>query len=200
MYKKLTYWLKISIMIKQIMKYIYFKTIGSIDPTLIHSLVQSFDFIHDYKLIADTAYPQSAYQPKRKQYHAREIIEVLSSDIPSDCEKLIAVTDIDLCTPILTFVFGEAQLDGRVAVVSVNRLRQEFYSLPEDKALLVTRLSKVCVHELGHCYGLIHCGNCKCVMHLSNNIASIDDKNKEFCTRCGEFLKNKMRKENHGQE
>jgi archaemetzincin len=181
------------------MKYIYLKEIGDIKQALLGNVIKILDFL-PFKLIEDANYPVFAFEPKRNQYYAKKIIEKMVMELPVDCEKLIGITDIDLCTPVLTFVYGEAQLGGKVAVVSMRRLRQSFYSLPEDNALLTKRLAKVIIHELGHCYGLVHCNDTRCAMYLSNNIVSIDNKKGNFCFRCEEFFNKKIRKENHGQK
>ncbi|MGB3340305.1 MAG: archaemetzincin family Zn-dependent metalloprotease [bacterium] len=181
------------------MKYLYLKTIGDVKPSLLDNVLKTLDFL-PVKLIKDANYPVFAFEPKRNQYYAKKIIEKMVMELPADCEKLVGITDIDLCTPVLTFVYGEAQLDGKVAVVSMKRLRQSFYSLPADNALLVKRLAKVIIHELGHCYGLVHCNDGRCVMYLSNNIVSIDNKNDNFCIRCEEFFNKEVRKENYGQK
>jgi len=170
------------------MKYLYLKTIGSVEVPMLENLVKSLNSISSCRVIRDSEYPLYAFEPKRNQYYARKIIEKLDCELPSDCAKLIGITDVDLCTPVLTFVYGEAQLGGNIAIVSVNRLKQEFYDLPPDNNLLAERLLKVCTHELGHCYGLFHCRDPKCVMYLSNNIMSIDTKKKSFCVRCDEFF------------
>ena len=44
--------------------------------------------------------------------------------------RLLGITGLDLYIPILTFVFGEAQMGGPCAIVSYHRLAQEFYGLP----------------------------------------------------------------------
>ena len=44
--------------------------------------------------------------------------------------RLLGVTERDLFVPVLSFVYGQAQLGGRVAVVSLARLRPEFHGLP----------------------------------------------------------------------
>lgn len=41
--------------------------------------------------------------------------------------------DIDLFAQGLNFVFGQADVTGRKAVISLYRLRQEFYGLPTMK-------------------------------------------------------------------
>lgn len=181
------------------MKYLYLKTIGTIKHEFLDKLLKTLDFLQ-FKMLDGENYPLFAFEPKRNQYYAKKIIDKLVMDLPVDCEKLIVITDIDLCTPVLTFVYGEAQLGGKVAIISTRRLRQDFYSLPADNELLIQRLAKVIIHELGHCYGLVHCGDDKCVMYLSNNIMSIDNKERNFCMKCDEFFNEKARKENHGQK
>ena len=86
--------------------------------------------------------------------------------------------------PILTFVFGEAQLNNTCAVVSSHRLRQEFYGLPASPELLRERLRKEAVHELGHTFGLTHCRDYECVMAASHAVERIDLKGSHFCGHC----------------
>ncbi len=107
---------------------------------------------------------------------------------PGGTGKLLGVIDRDLCIPILTFVFGEAQLGGMGALVSLARLRQEFYGLEPDGKLFLERLHKECLHELGHTYGLIHCRIPECVMYLSTTIHDVDRKARTMCRGCSDIL------------
>jgi len=84
----------------------------------------------------------------------------------------------------LTYVFGEAELDGRAAVVSAFRLDNELYGMPPDPDLLFERLVKESLHELGHTFGLMHCHRTDCVMSSSTYVEHIDLKNDRFCDRC----------------
>ena len=181
------------------MKYIYLKTIGKVETTFLENLVKSLKMLFPlpFKIIKDNEYPLYAFEPKRNQFYAKKILEKLGLELPIDCEKLIGIIDADLCTPVLTFVYGEAQLGGSIAIVSLNRLKQEFYHLPRNDMLSVERLLKECIHEIGHCYGLVHCDNTKCVMCLSNSILSIDSKQKNFCLRCKEFFDKRIKRENY---
>jgi archaemetzincin len=95
---------------------------------------------------------------------------------------------MDLYIPVLTFVFGEAQLKDGAAVVSAHRLRQEFYGMPADTDLLHERLLKEALHELGHTYGLRHCPDYTCVMSSSTGVERIDLKNAEFCPNCAQLV------------
>jgi archaemetzincin len=91
------------------------------------------------------------------------------------------VTDVDLFIPILTFVFGEAQVGGRTAVVSTARLGEP--GLRDDRIVL-ERLSKESVHEMGHVLGLLHCETPGCVMGRSASVRDVDEKRAELCPAC----------------
>ena len=60
------------------------------------------------------------------------------------------MVDADICAPGLNFVFGEADIARKRALISLQRLRQEFYGLPRDENLFRERALKEAVHELGH--------------------------------------------------
>ena len=125
----------------------------------------------------------AVFDTRRQQYNSTEILARLL-EMPHPPGKIVGVTDMDLFIPILTFVFGEALLNGDAAVVSYHRLRNEFYGLPADNDLLEERLLKEIVHELGHTYGLIHCPRYDCVMHSSTYVEEIDIKSAFFCPDC----------------
>ena len=126
--------------------------------------------------------PQEAWDLRRRQYETGRILKWLEAR-HVDAAKVLGLTDVDLFIPILTFVFGEAQLGGRAAVVSTARLMPGEGARGADR-LLVERLRKEALHELGHAYGLVHCGHPACVMGRSPGVAEIDLKGPSFCTDC----------------
>ena len=128
--------------------------------------------------------PARAFNVSRQQYSSTEILAGLSLRAIPAATRLIAVTASDLYVPVLTFVFGEAQLEGPCAVISTYRLRQEFYGLPADANLERRRVLKEAVHELGHTFGLAHCENYECVMAPSHAVEWIDLKSSKFCEAC----------------
>jgi archaemetzincin len=205
MYNLYTYVEKIDITIKKDiitwMNYVYLKIMGSFEQSLVREVIEPLIRLlgREVKVLHETGSPDYAFEPRRNQYYAKAIIERLLSRLPADCDKMIGVTDVDLCTPILTFVYGEAQLDGRVAVVSTHRLRQEFYRLPGSHEVLVRRLLTECLHELGHCFGLVHCSDFRCAMFFSSTILNIDDKQCRFCVKCQKYFSTRQR-EAHEQE
>ena len=119
----------------------------------------------------------------RRQFHSTAILERLAC-VANPGARILAVTACDLYVPVLTFVFGEAQLEGHCAVVSTARLREEVYGLPKSDALLRERLLKEAVHELGHTFGLRHCGDWRCVMTSSHAAEWLDVKSADFCRAC----------------
>ena len=125
-----------------------------------------------------------AYNPVRGQYHSTAVLKRLLQEPHGESWRVLGVTDFDLYIPILTFVFGEAQLGNTGALVSTHRLRPEFYGMPKDPELLQERLLKEAIHELGHTFGLAHCPDYLCVMSASHSVERIDLKQADFCATC----------------
>jgi archaemetzincin len=134
-----------------------------------------------------------AYDPARNQYASIAVLEMLIRECPKDAHKLLAITERDLFIPVLTFVYGQAQLGGRVGAVSLARLRQQFYGLPPDRGVLLDRALKEILHESGHLYGLVHCADRGCAMSLSTGIRQIDQKQASYCAPCAARLERGFR-------
>jgi archaemetzincin len=128
--------------------------------------------------------PEAAFHAERQQYHSSEILAAMQAYKTSESWRVLGVTAVDLYIPILTFVFGEAQMGGPCAVVSSHRLRQEFYGLPADSELLRARLLKEAVHEIGHTLELTHCHDYRCAMAASHAVEWIDIKEAWLCSQC----------------
>lgn len=130
-----------------------------------------------------TERPGDAFDARRGQHSSTRILRWLLGVRPPDATKVVAVTDADLFIPVLTFVFGEAQLGGAAAVVSTARLGPSSTS-GRDNQVLSARLAKECVHELGHTFGLIHCANRGCVMARAVSALDVDAKSNALCPDC----------------
>jgi archaemetzincin len=128
--------------------------------------------------------PEFAYHAERQQYHSSEILQEMQRYVGTDSWRVLGVTAVDLYIPILTFVFGEAQIGGPCGLVSIHRLQQEFYGLPPDRELLRERLLKEAVHEVGHTLDLTHCDDYQCAMAPSHAVEWIDLKDGVLCGSC----------------
>ena len=135
-------------------------------------------------VLAETLDPRPSYHASRRQYHSTGLLAQLRKFSNGGGQKILGVTEVDLFIPIFTFVFGEAQVGGSLALMSTHRLRQQFYGLPEDRELLFTRAEKEATHELGHAFGLPHCRSFDCVMRFSNSVEGVDLKGCNFCQLC----------------
>ncbi len=135
--------------------------------------------------------PAFAFEPSRNQYYSTQLIKHLLRLYSAFQGKILGLTSYDLYVPVLTYVFGEAQLDGTVAVVSSHRLENSYYGLPADTALFEHRLIKEAVHELGHTFGLLHCHDYECVMHSSTAVEDIDIKGERLCAACSDIFAKK---------
>ena len=131
-----------------------------------------------------------AFNPTRKQYFSSFILKKLHALLEAEKKEIVlAIADLDLYAEGLNFVFGEAEFGGQLAVISITRLHQSFYSLPENKDVFIDRAKKEAVHELGHVFGLEHCPDAECVMHFSNSLLDTDRKSSSFCSRSQARLK-----------
>lgn len=122
--------------------------------------------------------PRHTYDARRGQYSSRDLLAWVAARRPAANGKVLAITDVDLFIPVLTFVFGEAQLGGRAAVVSTWRLAAP------SASLVRARLLKESVHELGHTFGLVHCTAPGCAMTRSPGVSAVDAKEQRLCGDC----------------
>jgi archaemetzincin len=168
------------------MKPIHLVSIGEHEPAILESLRGALadEFRIPCVVTPHRIDPMEAFHPERQQFHSTELIAALHYANHSRDAVRLGVASVDLYIPILTFVFGEAQVGGQSAVVSSHRLRQEFYGLRADRNLMVDRLIKESVHELGHTQSLIHCEDYRCVMAASHSVEWIDVKGRSICQDC----------------
>jgi len=164
--------------------------IGDVDSTIIDRVIQNLgEIFPDAKcqLIPHSIpIPQETFDSQRKQYRSDMILNIVESYSRKlrKFDRLLGVIDVDIFVPGLNFVFGEATCPGKAALISLWRLRPEFYSSPANIELLIERSTKEAVHEIGHTFGLRHCPNPFCVMYFSNSIFETDRKKSLFCNRC----------------
>jgi len=129
------------------------------------------------------------YDPVRNQYDGNRLLKKIETAYATDTSKTLGLFNVDLFIPILTYIFGQAFLNGRSGIASIFRLRNERYGIKADEHQFVDRIRKEVVHELGHMFGLIHCRNPLCVMRSSTYVEDIDQKTHHLCNDCrGELI------------
>lgn len=179
-----------------------------VSEELISSIVHPLHSIFQTYISVERPVPgivEKAFDDSRVQYNSTDIIRQLLERQPkpeygylnqsssedqkqntqqNQSTKILGITSVDLFVPVLTYVFGEAQLDGTACVVSTYRLDNTIYGLPEDPVIFFERTLKESVHELGHTYGLYHCKNLECAMQASTAVEDIDVKGGILCIGC----------------
>lgn len=155
------------------------------DPELVGSVRQQTEVVFDVSARVWHGHerPADSFDQRRQQHSSTKILKWLLETRPRQGRKIVGLTDVDLFIPILTFVYGEAQLGGAAAVVSTARLVPDNPFRPEP-ALLHSRVLKECIHELGHTFGLLHCAQPTCVMARSVNLVQVDAKEPTLCHDC----------------
>ncbi|MFH1241231.1 MAG: archaemetzincin family Zn-dependent metalloprotease [Pseudomonadota bacterium] len=133
-----------------------------------------------------TETPRYAYDEIRGQYNSSLILKRLPV-YRSGTFRILGVTHLDLYVPILKYVYGLARIEGQCAIISLHRLRPQFYDRAPDPHLLMSRIEKTALHEIAHSLGMIHCRDRRCVMYSSTRITDTDLKKSGFCPSCQEL-------------
>jgi archaemetzincin len=123
--------------------------------------------------------PAFAFNKSRNQYHSTAIMRRLVALKDPSSRYVLGLADVDLFHPDAPFVFGEADREARVAVMSVFRLKQG-----SDPQTLKRRAQIEAVHQTGHLLGLSYCDDPRCVMFLATSPSDCDRKGVTLCNVC----------------
>jgi archaemetzincin len=177
------------------MKLLHLLPVGDVDEALLNQLQPALEraFGIPSRVVSVRLEPEFAYHGERQQYHSSEILQRMQRFLTADSWRLLGIASVDLYIPILTYVFGEAQMGGPCSLLSTHRLRQEFYGLPRDYDLFVHRTIKEAIHELGHTLNLTHCDDYRCAMASSHAVEWIDLKESELCPNCHALVRSASR-------
>ena len=164
--------------------------IGEVDLQTVNRIQENLNMIFPKTLctlINETMpIPEKAFNNKRQQYRSDIILNNIHIYVKKQkiLDRILGILDSDIYVQELNFIFGEAEYPGKAALISLWRLRPEFYGEAPNNELFVERSTKEAVHELGHTLGLKHCSNPFCVMYFSNSIFETDRKQSLFCNKC----------------
>lgn len=165
--------------------------LGKVDDKLL-ALMRRFveaAYVAPCKVMAPLELPGAAYNAARKQYRASELLSFLKKRSPRGAIKVAGITEKDIYTRQMNFIFGLADLGGKSCVLSAARLHQSFWGKPENDLLLYRRALKIIYHELGHTFGMKHCDKIQCAMCYHNSLPELDVSYVWFCPTCTQKLK-----------
>ena len=131
-----------------------------------------------------TVDPTPAFDPLRRQYRVDTLLAALLDPSAPREVRRVGITNLDIFLPVFTHVLGLAQHGGRVAVVSLHRLRPDEPDHPDPEGVVRRRLLREVLHELGHTLGLVHCDVPWCAMRASRVAEEVDIKDAAWCRSC----------------
>lgn len=118
-----------------------------------------------------------AFNKDRQQYHTTAIMRRLLTLKDMGTPLIIGVADVDLFVPDSSFVYGEADRESRVAVMSLWRLKSEGDAWKR-------RCFVEAVHQAGHLIGLSFCEDARCAMYLAATITDVERRQLHLCNNC----------------
>jgi archaemetzincin len=170
----------------------------TIDAELKDSIASSLK--NEYKaeivFLAPIPLPANTFtNVKSPRYRADKLLQFLKTIKPADCQYIIGITNRDISTtkrnslgmtlkPAWKYedwgVFGLGYVRGPACVVSSFRIKNC------SKQLLISRMQKISIHEIGHNMGLLHCtADEKCVMQDAvESVKTVDKAQPSLCKAC----------------
>lgn len=169
--------------------------IGTIDSSLTDSIERQVRRIFGYRTDVIPLLDQLdfALNDERQQYYSTMILEKLAAAPSDQTLKVLGITSVDLFIPILTHVYGEAQIGGKACIISICRL-SEGISSADSGQRLHERAVKEALHELGHTFKLRHCPERGCIMHYCRSIQDVDRKSDQLCRHCRILLADELKR------
>jgi len=171
--------------------------LGPVDPEILRRMRAAIPKLLSLpvRILRPRPLPPQSYHVVRNQYHSTELLEYLLGEMNGGVYRILGITAVDLYIPILTFVFGEAQLGGQAAIISIYRPRGDADGISPPRSVFFRRLISLSLHELGHTFSLPHCRQEGCLMGFSTNLAKLDEKRMEFCPYCRVLLNDHFREQ-----
>ena len=169
--------------------------IGEFSSELIEAVARDIKRVFGFSTDTESVLPDLSFalDKNRNQYHSTLILEQLATNCPARAIRVIAIAQVDLFIPILTHVYGEAQLGGTACIVSTYRLN-EGRSATNIAQKFIDRVVKEVIHELGHTFKLRHCPERTCIMHYCRNEEDVDRKSDQLCRYCKIMLEDEIKR------
>jgi archaemetzincin len=173
---------------------LYVGSVGWVDHTLLEAADECLEHALglEVRRMKMTPAPAAAYDAPRNQYNSALLLRALARACPGAGARLLALTEHDLFIPMFAFVFGQAELGGKAAIVSLARLRREFYGLPSNSGIVRARAAKEALHEVGHTLRLLHCLRDDCPMSSAPSLRQLDHKRAGYCDNCKSLLRENL--------
>lgn len=161
-------------------KVLQLMAVGEVSSSLLKKLEQPF---HSYLGLSSKLHrtvlqtPKYAFNKDRNQYHTNAILKRLVPLLEGPSDVILAISDVDLFIPDAAFVFGEADRELRVGILSTFRMKGSDEQMSR-------RFQVEAVHQAGHLMGLSYCEDARCVMFMAQGLPECDRKNLMPCSLC----------------
>lgn len=161
-----------------------------IDSSLINLISVELENFYGIKttILPKANMPDSCKVPYKQRYNANKILEHLAIIKPKQTPYILAITTEGIATKKGKYkewgILGLGTCPGPCCVVSTK-------NMGKNKDRLKDRLIKVCLHEMGHNFGLPHCNknDQRCLMRDANGtVTTVDKEEKYLCQYCTAFL------------
>ena len=159
--------------------------LGKVPVEVLEYLLETIQEVFRKKaFLSDTMeIPVFAYDLKRSQYNAKELINFLYARKKYK-EKTLGIINEDIYLSDSSYIFGVSSASKEVSVISMWRFDQNRIHSNSDPMIFVQRLKKTAIRQVATIFGLRHCDDPECVMYKSTTIEEIDAKSDRLCKQC----------------
>jgi len=169
-------------------KVIYIQPLGNVKLQYLEIVKNSVESFYGFKCIIKNQIPltNDILASSKTRYEASKILEKFNTT-----ENLLILTEKDIACQKNQYpewgILGLGYRPGTTCVVSTFRMKRNV-----TESVIIDRLKKVALHEIGHNLGLEHCTNdIHCMMNDANGtIKQVDNEKIWLCDKCWKIIKN----------